>query len=53
MGFDNFNNLKTSGSFKDEFPNLFRKSIITKINLEKRDGIGELRSILDKITALL
>ncbi|MDI9882128.1 hypothetical protein [Flectobacillus longus] len=53
MGFDNFNNLKTSGSFKDEFPNLFRKSIITKINLKDRDGIGELQSILDKITALL
>lgn len=53
QGFDERSNLKTWGSFKDEFPNLFRKPIVNKQTLEARDGSGELQRIADKINQLL
>jgi hypothetical protein len=52
-GFDEKGNLKTGSSFKDEFPNLFRKPIINKQNLKARDGNGELQQIVSKINQLL
>jgi hypothetical protein len=53
QGFDKKGNLKIGGSFKDEFPNLYRKSIINKDNLRIRDGSGELQKIANKISKLL
>lgn len=52
-GFDEQGNLKTGSSFKDEFPNLFKKPIINKQTLEVRDGNGELQKIATKINQLL
>jgi hypothetical protein len=55
--FQGFNKgiLKTAGeaSFKNEMPSWFKKSFITKQNLEARDGNGELQRIANKITSLL
>lgn len=53
QGFDDIGNLKIGSSFKEEFPNLFRKSIVNKQNLVVRDGNGELQLIANKITNLL
>jgi hypothetical protein len=53
QGFDENGNLKNGSSFKEQFPNLFRKSIVNKRNLEMRDGNGELQRIVDKILNLL
>lgn len=53
QGFDEQGNLKTGSSFKDEFPNLFRKPIINRQNLEDRDGNGELQKIVSNINKLL
>ncbi len=52
-GFDSYGNLKKENNFKDEFPNLFRKQIVNKQNLEHRDGKGELQEIANKINDLL
>ena len=52
-GFEPNGDLKKGGSFKDEFPNLFKKPIINKQNLEARDGKGELQIISNKIKKLL
>ncbi|WP_394773606.1 hypothetical protein [Flavobacterium sp.] len=53
QGFDKVGNLKSSGSFKEEFPNLFKKSTVNRQNLQVRDGIGELQNIANKISNLL
>lgn len=54
QGFDEKGNLKTGSGFKTEFPNLFKKPIINKQNLEIRDGEAkELQQITNKITNLL
>jgi hypothetical protein len=53
QGFDERGNLKIGGSFKQEFPDLFRKPIINKQSLEARDCNGELQRISDKINQLL
>lgn len=53
QGFDEKGNLKTENSFKDEFPNLFKKPIVNKQTLEARDGNGELQRIANKINQLL
>lgn len=52
-GFDDRGNLKSGGSFKEEFPNLFRKAVVNRQNLEIRDGKGELQKIANKISNLL
>lgn len=52
-GFDKSGNLKSGGSFKEEFPNLFKKAIVNKENLDFRDGKGELQEIANKIMRLL
>ncbi len=54
-GFDENGKLNTGKEFnvKNELPKWFKKGVVNRANLEKRDGIGELQSILDKITALL
>lgn len=55
QGFKNDGNLKSSkeSSFKNEMPDWFKKSFISKQNLEERDGKGELQDIQDKINKLL
>ncbi len=53
QGVSHNNNLKTDSSFKNEFPNLFRKSKVTQQSLNVRDGENELTEILQKITNLL
>jgi hypothetical protein len=53
QGLDENGKLKSGSSFKDEFPNLFRKPIINKQSLEARDGNGELLQIASKINQLL
>jgi uncharacterized protein with HEPN domain len=53
QGFDENGNLKNGSSFKEQFPNLFRKTIVNKKNLEIRDGNGELQIIANKIKNLL
>ncbi len=53
QGFDDNGKLKSGSSFKEEFPNLFRKAIVNKSNLELRDGNGELQRIANKINNLL
>jgi hypothetical protein len=52
-GFFNSSKLNTSLDFKNEFPNLFKKSIVTKESLERRDRIGELKDIYLKINKLI
>lgn len=52
-GFDGRGELKTGGSFKEEFPNLFKKPVVNKHNLAVRDGKGELQNIANKISKLL
>lgn len=53
QGFDENGNLKNGISFKEQFPNLFRKPIVNKKNLEARDGNGELQRIATKILNLI
>lgn len=52
-GFDKLGNLKSDGSFKEVFPNLFKKPIVSKQTLESRDGNGELQKIANKISNLI
>ena len=52
-GFDTTGKLKIGGSFKEEFPNLFRKPVVNQQNLTIRDGKGELQIIANKISELL
>jgi hypothetical protein len=54
-GFKDNGSLNSSkeASFKSEMPSWFNKQLITKQNLEARDGKGELQTILNKITTQL
>lgn len=54
-GFDDRGDLNSSKDFnsKNEMPKWFKKEIITKKNLEERDGENELEHILQKINNLL
>lgn len=54
-GFDDKGNLNSSKdfNFKNEMPKWFKKAIITKKNLEERDGEDELKQIIQKIEKLL
>ncbi|WP_396149698.1 hypothetical protein [Flavobacterium sp.] len=55
QGFKNEGNLKSAkeSSFKNEMPDWFKKSFISRQNLEERDGKGELQNIQNKINKLL
>ncbi len=55
QGFKDDGNLKSAkeSSFKNEMPDWFKKSFISKQNLQERDGKGELQNIQDKISKLL
>lgn len=54
-GFDVNGNLNSGKdfNFKNEMPKWFKKEIITKKNLEERDGEDELKQIIQKIEKLL
>lgn len=49
----NFKGFENSGEFKNEFPRLFKKQIVNKDTLNRRDGVNELQQILQKINSLL
>ena len=54
-GFDDKGNLNSNNdfNFKNEMPKWFKKEIITKKNLEERDGEKELEQVIQKINKLL
>ena len=52
MGF-NFKGFQNNGEFKNEFPKLFKKQLVNKLSLSKRDGKNELEQIVQKINDLL